>query len=216
MINNPKLLIVEGSSDKAFFKSVLKSIEIDAEIMVAYPSETGTVDGNGKGNAIKTLVLRAKLHNIEPVQTGIILDADLTTKKQGFEKTKYAVKSAIEPFFNITNETTTDGIIFHGEAGITPIGLWIMPSNSEDGNLEDWIVKNLNNTEISKHQIAKKLLDDLDDSIKEFQLHHLSKAELLTMQAWKNRPKSTCSVNQINTQNQDYKSLVTWFKKIFD
>ncbi len=80
----------------------------------------------------------------------------------------------------------TNGIVFKHNDGLADIGLWIMPSTTNDGMLEDWITTCISTAEEALFQHARQAVGALPAP--KFSTIHLSKAEVATWLAWQKKP----------------------------
>lgn len=217
MDDKKRILIVEGQGDKVFFEKLFDKIGFNIGVKIHSPKDYN-FDKDGKKRAITLLeTLIKQLIDGSISHLGIVLDADFVSDHWGFEVTFEKIKKLLKKSEYGDPEIKFSGLAFPHLNGLGSIGLWIMPDNSSEGMLEDWIKQSVQDSEKSLlgHAIdtTKKLFN------KKFKPIHNSKAEVATWMAWQKRPgcgfDQTIDDSLINLQSKNMIQLVNWIKYIY-
>lgn len=211
MITNPNILLVEGESDRSFFKELHKMLHISADVVeVVTPKDIGHFR-NGKSCLYK------KLHDLLPQindgtieHLGIVVDAD-----HSFNETLKEVSDILNP---IDYSYSSERRLFAHEDGLPDIGLWIMPNNQHNGMLEDWIKTCQHPNEKTLFQHVQQSIDTIPNGAKFKELHR-AKAEIATWLAWQKNPDHGLyyAVNPelLNTESESFQELKQWLQHLF-
>ncbi|MDQ5770288.1 DUF3226 domain-containing protein [Thiothrix subterranea] len=189
-----RVLLVEGEGDKEFIQRLICTLKLDIKIMPETPRDICNTQSDGidvlRTRALPFVLDRIRTENI--THLGIIIDADSSNDGYGFEKRRKQITDIlIARGYKIPAFTANinQGEIFPtNKEDWSPIGLWIMPTHSTDGMLEDLLLDNLNNS--SQQSLLSKadaVISDLGD-LRTFKDTHLSKARLSTLLAWQKKP----------------------------
>jgi len=118
-INNPKMLIGEGSEEVYFFRALLQHLQITNIQIEQYGGK------NNLRNFLDTLILRPGFVNVEAI--AITRDAD-DSATSAFQSVISALQHARLPEPNATHSFT---------ASQPRIGVFILPDGQQNGMLED-------------------------------------------------------------------------------
>lgn len=221
-----RILVVEGNSDRAFFKAYCDAIG-KAEIKVRTPVEAAQPERVGNGwrgvvDALPKLLMQIKAENID--QLGIVVDADYPQNEGGFAQRCQQLLTAINDAANqvgvghyCLSPTPSSGAIFQHENGLPEIGLWVMPSHQDDGMLEDFIQRLIVDpiqSDLLNH--AKQSIAVLPTVLFNRDLH-LAKATVSTWRAWQKEPSASLG-QALNNKLLDRSKAVdfeNWLRKVF-
>lgn len=211
MITNFNILLVEGESDRSFFKELHKMLHISADVVeVATPKDIGHFR-NGKSclyQKLHDLLLQLDDGTIQ--RLGIVIDAD---------NSFHATLKEISDIFNPIGYTySTEYRLFIHEDGLPDIGLWIMPNNQDNGMLEDWIKTCQHPNEQTLFEHVKNSIDTIPNGAK-FKDLHRAKAEIATWLAWQKNPEHglyyAANKELLNTESESFQELEQWLQHLF-
>jgi hypothetical protein len=137
-----RILLLEGQDDRAFFQEFLSKLNLSVEVEPETPRNfCGTVSDGV--DVIRTQALPIAWNLIEKGNIrylGIIVDADASKSGNGFFKRREQFTEKLREYgyeIPLHSEANLKGEIFTHPEEYAPIGLWIMPTHSKDGMLED-------------------------------------------------------------------------------
>ena len=113
-----------------------------------------------------------------------------------------------------------EGTFFSNPDFSNPIGVWVMPNNSDEGYLEVWIEKVMSSACTDHYEAVKNFINSFDKN--HFKDHNLTKARVYTWLATQPKPaQDSCiclnsSLNLIDTNSQFYKNFKDWLIKTFN
>lgn len=177
MANQNRILLVEGESDQSFFCEVLKILNLQVEVKVAPPRALGGSHNTKEGVFKHLPILLNQLADGTLVQLAIVVDAD-SEPNGGYQRTLDRVREIVEPFHYVLSADTVGGLIFKHDDGLADFGLWIMPDNSREGMLEDWLKQCIHPDEQALFAHAESVVNALPSP--KFKPIHRSKAEVAT------------------------------------
>lgn len=229
----PRLLIVEGATDKKLMHRLCKELGIgDLDVILPITPEELLTDediangssGNGKNGAIERLIdlitnLRDEDNALQHL--AMVVDADQHQNGHGYQRTFDDISQKLrDQGYTQDEEASTKacGLIFSHSDGLASIGVWIMPNNQEDGALESWISACINNTELPLFNHATTVVNELSTSFnRTFTGNKKAKAEVATWLAWQKSPSIGlyAAVGLLDSQSSEYKNLVTWLNYVF-
>lgn len=221
-LNNSNILLVEGESDRGFFEQICKLLQLNITIKVAIPKD---YQGNLRNTKQGVLIALQRLlndiidENAETKRLAIAIDADYKNKHGlGFEDTLNQVKTIAADYdFNL-NESKDNGLIFHHIDGNAQFGLWIMPNNQDNGELEDFIKSCIKNDEQLLFNYAIQTIEQLPE--KRFDITDTTKAEIATWLAWQKKPSHGVYIalkdSLLNQENELFKELKNWLNHIYN
>lgn len=213
------LLLVEGEADKSFFEAFCRAQGVSADIRVAPPVEMG-----GKYNS-KQGVFNFLAQSIGQLNDGtldalaIVVDADRCRDGGGVEKTVRQIQEKIRtPGYDQGPEhLSTGGLLFKHNDGLPDFGVWVMPDNTNEGMLEDWILQSVSSNEHDLLQQAQTAVENL--SCQKFKENKLSKAKVATWLAWQENPGEglyyTVSQGLLDPNSTLHSGLEKWIKTVF-
>lgn len=187
---NDKILLVEGIADEGFFSALCRVAGLGVKVTVGNPKSFGG-GGTGKGNALTLLpTLIDGMRDGSIKRLAMVIDADFdATGGLGYKETLKRVAIILrdqgyKTSLNITPQP--GGHYFKHSNGLPDFGLWIMPNNSSDGFLEDFIKDSVSATQ-------KALLKEAESAVRKLKIPlfkpiHQSKADVATWMAWQKVP----------------------------
>jgi hypothetical protein len=238
MTNPKQIIVVEGEADRQVIECLCEVIGISPEIKmftpkdltklqlaeldtgISKPADTKT----GIYNILKSLL--KQLENGDLENLAIVVDADQTgSNLGGFNETLKQIQQRLIPY-QLTD--STNGLIFTHPHGGSPIGVWIMPNNQDDGMIESWLAHCIHHHENPLFQKAKNNTPQQTEQPK-FGEHHRTKAEVATWLAWQKKPsiglysafirhqdaQKNKQLSLLNSQSTHYQNLVTWLNYVF-
>lgn len=180
------ILLVEGESDQSFFKEVCKTLGLDANVKVALPRDSGRFH-NGKAGVFNLLPdLLKQLGDAQITRLAVVVDADSAVNGGGYQRAIDKVTDIVEQHGFTLRPNPDGGILFQHGDGLADFGLWVMPNNSDEGMLEDWIKSCVHPDEHELFAHAETVVDTLPQT--KFKPIHISKAEVATWLAWQKQP----------------------------
>ncbi|MDD5394175.1 MAG: hypothetical protein PHE17_14275 [Thiothrix sp.] len=224
MKKQQRILLVEGQDDRAFFQHFLCKLELQVDIEPETPQNFCQTESDGV-DVLRTQALPTAWERItagEVTHLAIIIDADSQKQGYGFAKRREQITNVLRDYgYNIPpfSDVTLTGEIFRHPEEFTPIGLWIMPTHSTDGMLEDLLLENLGNP------TQQSLLDKADEAItglgdlRTFKDTHISKARLSTLLAWQKKPGTSAGkayqAGVFATDSAALTAFTQWLEAVF-
>ncbi len=105
------------------------------------------------------------------------------------------------------------------------IGIWLMPNNTSEGTIEDFLLELIDKNDNELYKQAKNAIDELTklehliEKENRFKPAHKQKALLNTYLSWKNKPANpygkSIKENIINAQSSYAQTFIAWIKAIF-
>ena len=232
-----KILLVEGEADKCFFEEICKRKELNLNntVLVAPPrdldksEDTKTKTKNTKNGAINFLRdnLLSQLDDGHITHIAVVVDADYG-ENEGYANTLKRLNDVLSPSGFLLDDdqlSTSSGLLFNHTDGFAPLGVWIMPDNSSNGMLEDWIISCIHEDEQKLFQEAQKAVSNLGEQLgftKFDKSLHTSKAEIATWLAWQKQPGhglyyvADTKNNLLDNNYALFKDLEGWLIKVFN
>jgi len=213
------ILLVEGESDRSFFKEVCKTLGLHPSVTVALPKD---VDGswNGKEGVFNILpIWLSQLVDADATLThlAVVVDADSVANGGGYQRAIDKVTKIVEPYGFTLASTPDEGILFQHGDGLADFGLWVMPNNSDEGMLEDWIKSCVHPDEHELFAHAETVVATLPQT--KFRPIHISKAEVATWLAWQKQPGHglyrAVEDQLIDVNSALFKELCVWLTHIY-
>lgn len=231
------ILLVEGSSDRVFFKHFIKNNPALAHVQIYAPKDLeGTGDGfEGVVGILQTQVQRLAAGG----KLGIVVDADHESTGKGFHRRR---KTIIDEIKEVENNGYTlptafsaealQGELFEHQDGLPPIGLWVMPDHFQsEGMFENFLLETISPStprELLKETIETTLTnvqnnEDLTD-IRFKEIHHHKKI-FDTWLNWQKKPNrlkklgtmTECALedNWLDPNHQNFTALTNWLGRVF-
>lgn len=234
--NRTHILLVESETDRGFMEQVCKKANLETypkfetaeeyetpeKIKIGKPKDFDKSAWNSKQGVLN--LLRDFLPDLidRTIQKlAIIIDADYdTTNGLGFQGVLNQIETKAKEFDFEIAEQSNVGIIFkHQDNESIEFGVWIMPNNQHNGELEDF-VKSCIQTEQPEQCLflhAQKTLKILPQI--KFAATDIAKAEIATWLAWQEKPGHglyySLYANLLNEDYPDFKNIVQWLQRVF-
>lgn len=217
-----KHLIVEGLGDKVFFEKYCQYYSYNVDVNVLTPEDINpqyyTTKNGVISSSLDDLISQITLGIIKNL--GIVIDADYIKDKSGIEKTKESLTQKLAPHGYMLVETD-EGIIAKHNDGLIDIGIWIMPNNDEDGNIENWIAELISESETPLYEKAKLSVSELaEEGLQKFKPSRVQKAQIATWFAWQKSPGHGLdfffNAPLIDMNHIKYTNFCTWFRRTFE
>lgn len=204
-------LVVEGIDDKHVIWAYCEKYKLKETFKI--------VDTKGYDNLRDGLDERIKSGVYDYL--GIVIDADTDIKSRW-----QSISDVLKEFGYLPPKVPTEeGTIIENphDKSFYPlkIGVWIMPNNTIEGMLEDFLMIDLEKE--SLFHIAKESVEKVSKTIEttqRFKDSHYSKALIHTYLAWKEPPArplgQAVSANFFKEDSTDLQSFINWLKNLFD
>ncbi len=207
--NSPYRLFVEGKDDLHTIVHLLKKHDYDWDN--SQDTQPLIVDCGGIDPLLKDLPVAVKGHYS---RVGVVLDADNSSASRWDQLKKSLSKIDIV----VPDSPNKGGTIFTGVRETQSIGAWLMPDNSADGELEDFIKTLVPKDDVlwPEAQSAVIKVRGIDDRANG---QKLSKAQIHTWLAWQKEPDIQFGVaisqKVLTSDGPLAESFVKWFKSCF-
>ena len=216
-----RVLLVEGNADKLFFKEICAVLGVSAEIHVAVPKDYSG-SHNSKQAVIQTIhVLIKQLADGSLKQIAAIVDADYKESNGlGCGGTLDQITALTKNYgFNQRHRVGQGGgFLFEHNDGFSPLGVWIMPNNMDDGMKEDWAIASASADEQAALKYAGTVLHAVPGGIK-YKSNHHQKAVAAVWMAWQANPgqglHQAVKNGLIDMSKPAARNLEAWLKKTF-
>lgn len=214
-----RILLVEGDADKRFFKEICKTLELHASVEVAPPKDVGGSQNNKEGVFNHLSYLLNQLGDAEITRLAVVVDADSVANGGGYPRAIERVENIVKQYgFTLAPNHPVAGVIFQHDDGLADFGLWVMPNNSKEGMLEDWIKSCVHSNEHKLFTHAQEVVDTLPQP--KFKPIHRSKAEVATWLAWQKQPGHglyrIVEDNLIDLNSDMFQELRDWLNHIYE
>ncbi len=229
-VNHSHILLVESETDRGFLEQICK-LELN-ELPKIKPQEVKVCPPKdyqqdyeewlynrkqGVLNLLEDLLPELTNQDAATKKLAAIVDADYGNNKiNGFEETLNQVKEKAAKFNFYLAENDNNGLIFKHQEEDAKFGLWIMPNNQANGELEDFIKFCIQENEaLFRH--AVQIVENLPE--KKFNPTDKTKAEVATWLAWQKPPGHgvywTVYDGLLNTDYALFQELQNWLKQVF-
>lgn len=222
-MNQHTLLCVEGKNDALAIQSLLQRHSIFLNIRWKN-------DDSGEINIAESVEKLLESMHVQIVQRrsqpiGFIVDADLDPANPGqsWRNRWKSIRDRLNQIgFSCPEDPVPSGTILRGsiDGGIPAVvGIWLMPNNSSDGMLEDFL-RGLINENDALISLAHTATDQAIRVDRRFPEVHRTKAVIHTWLAWQKKPGQAFGT-AIQTQKsfqhdtQLANAFVTWFRELF-
>ncbi|MEI6068024.1 MAG: DUF3226 domain-containing protein [Methylococcaceae bacterium] len=217
MANQDRVLLVEGETDQGFLIEVLKALNLQVDVKVAPPKELGGTYNSKQGVFNYLPNLLKQLADGSLINLAVVIDAD-TAPDGGYQRTYDLVNAIVEPIGYSLKADSISGLIFEHNDGLADFGLWIMPDNTQEGMLEDWLKECIHHNEQALFVHAQSVVEELPKPQK-FKSIHRSKAEVATWLAWQKQPGHglyrAVTDQLLDSKKPLYSQMTTWLKHIY-
>ena len=212
-----RILLVEGESDRSFFKEVCKTLGLHPSVKVAPPKDVGG-SYNTKEGVFNHLPTQLKqLGDASIKRLAVVVDADSEDNGGGYKHVIDRVVKIVTSYGFTMASNPVGGVLFQHDDGLADFGLWVMPNNCDDGMLEDWIKRCIHSDEHKLYAHAETVVDTLPQT--KFKAIHISKAEVATWLAWQKQPGHglyrAVEDQLIDTNSALFKELSIWLTHIY-
>lgn len=219
-MSHSKILLVEGEADRGFYEALSARLLIKLdEVRICTPTSVGKKNSKqGVWHALPTYLQQLADGSIE--RLAVVVDADShATGGLGFSRTLTQLTGVLNPFNFLHDAGASPGLIFNNSDGLNPFGAWIMPNNSGDGMLEDWVKSCIDPAESALIGHAQTSIGTIPGGPK-FKPVHQSKAEVATWLAWQTKPehglyKAAEESGLLNAKAQAFVDFHSWLSRIF-
>lgn len=218
MANDKNILMVEGEADRSFFEELCNKNGLNSILTVAPPKSLGGTHNTKQGVLQLLPTYLNQLADGQRERLGIVIDADQAVHGSGYLKTLQSVSDILQEFdFSAVPSQIGGGLTFKHNDGLADFGLWIMPNNSDEGILENWINQCIHPDQASLFSHATTTVAALPDPL--FKPIRKPKAEIATWLAWQDKPGEglyyCIQGGLLNTSAPLHTGLVDWLKGIF-
>ncbi len=207
------VILYEGSDEKHVLYHLINMIfNMDVFDFIDYPDDD---EIKGYSQLLEKLPVHIKGSEKKPI--GVIIDANTSLSARWESIRNILIKAN---YSNIPAAPDSDGTIIVDESPKLPdIGIWIMPDNSSEGMLENFI-RQLIPEKDGLISIADQSVQNLIDTEKNlFKIVHKSKAEIHTWLAWQKEPGTpmgqAITKQYLDTNKELAKKFIGWFDNLF-
>ena len=147
----------------------------------------------------------------------LFVDADSAVNGGGCQRAIDKVTETVKPYGFTLASNPVGGVLFQNDDGLADFGLWVMPNNSDEGMLEDWIKSCIHPDEHELFAHAETVVDTLPQT--KFKPIHISKAEVATWLAWQKQPGHgiyrAVEDQLIDTNSALFNELCVWLNHVY-
>ena len=216
--NSPFKLFVEGKDDLA----VVTHVVARHDPLLAYhviehenPDENPENRYHGIERIVKKLQVRLKIADFRAL--GIMVDADYSESGAGFRKRWDAFRRILSAAgYEPPDGPSTAGLVLEKDG--RHAGVWIMPNNTDDGMLENFI-GSLISSEDTLWPRATHCVDSIPLADRKFAEIHRQKALAHTWLAWQKDPGKPFGVaiqkKYLDATSAPAKALYDWLGRLF-
>ena len=190
-----RILLVEGVQDREFFVALLGQCYLrEVDVLPPKAALPDLALGGGWTNVLKALPILLDQMKQEdgPERMGVVIDADYAGHPDsggGFPRRYAEVADILSNHgYRKAENSLVRGTVFEHLDGLPPVGLWVMPDNSGDGMLEDFLSRAVTHPaqglllEHGRQAIANLPVTLFNPTL------HKSKALISTWRAWQKKP----------------------------
>ena len=199
----PRRLLVEGKDDYYVIRKLLK----DRSLPVSFHIEPK----HGFGNLSESLY--AEVNTAKRLALGIVADAN-DDPQERWQKLRKQLSAA---GCDVPAELPPEGAVFAGPME-RRVGVWLMPDNSQPGELEDLVAAMIPPTDPIWPR-AREYVTDIPKSHRPFKPAKLLRAQVHAWLATRSRPRpmgSAIAAQDLRTNVPQANSLIQWLVKMFD
>ena len=197
--DSPFVLFVEGQDDEHVLLQICESAGLAGKFEIR--------NKDGYSNVVKALTVELKNEHRRAV--GFVLDADMRAMDRWAEIRKALVDRAVP------ERPDPQGTIVTGNPRL---GLWLMPDNGSNGELEDFVAGMVRENDAG-WPYAKAYLDRLPQTEREHVEKKRMKATLHVWLANKKRPGrmgAAIGAGHLDVKAAPAVRLVSWLRRLFD
>lgn len=211
-------VLVEGEADRSFFEMICKKLKFRTSVKIKVPKNFGLLK-NSKEGVFNTFphMLNVLKSEDEDNRLAAIVDADYGNNN-GYNHAIETVTKIVAPYGFTLKPDPIAGVLFEHDDGLADFGLWVMPNNSNEGMLEDWIKSCVHPDEHELFTHAQEVVDTLPQT--KFQHIHISKAEVATWLAWQKKPGHglyrIVEDELIDANSTPHRELSAWLNHIYN
>ncbi|MCK5536764.1 MAG: hypothetical protein KAI79_08045 [Bacteroidales bacterium] len=177
------------------------------------------------GELVKMIV--PLLKSEESIHTlAFILDADKNKGKNNDINIKSRLQQIAHKFQKYPNynekfnKMNPDGLIIPKEEELPKIGLWLMPNNTEQGMLEDFLMEMVDFPNKCIKFAEDCVACAVDENCTSFKKPHFSKAVIHTYLSWQDEPGDALALSikqeKLNVNSPIAKKFLNWLIKVFE
>lgn len=200
-VYNDVLLLVEGEDDKHFVHHLLNKRQLDFSMKIE--------SADGVYKLLNRLRTEAQPDSRKVL--GIIVDAD-----DDFNNRWKEIIDALSKYGVSTPETPTrSGTIIPSKNKLPKIGIWIMPDNESNGELEDFVFKMISKND-KVIPLAQKYISDITENHQKF-AHKRTKAELFAWLANTKKPGrigASIGADNFDIHSSNSNEFVKWLQQL--
>lgn len=207
----PYKLLVEGNEDKWTVIALRETQHL--------PENFDVIDCHCVEEAKKALQLRLKSTN-DTKKIGIIIDADTNPQDRWNSLRNILIRSGKYNANDIPPTAPENGFILEPQIkeDIT-IGVWIMPNNTAQGMLEDFVYAMAPFDDPLLTKVDETLTEIETEKIAKYKEVHKAKARLRTWLAWQEEPGVAINIaikkNLLSADVPNCRNFITWLKDLF-
>jgi hypothetical protein len=209
-----KFLLAEGIRDANFLEALCRKFGIK-NVTVKPPSTLGA-QGDGWGNTIRLAeTLARQMVDGQVGRLAITTDADHTDfNDRGYKQVSSGYREMLRTLgYARPPIQIGTGAVYAHDDGLPSIGVWIMPNNTSDGMIEDFILNAVAAESAAWLEKARQTVASLDRPLFDRQRHD-SKAIVSTWLAWQRMPGkqivSTVGDGLIDLETTQIQNLRQW------
>lgn len=114
-------------------------------------------------------------------------------------------------------DLNSKGVIIDGKGGVPAVGIWLMPDNGSTGELEDFVIKMIKESD-PVWPLAQSYVDNIPDDDRKFSSAKSDKAKLYAWLATRKKPNrmgAAIGAGDLVTETQLNSLFMDWLSKLF-
>ncbi|MDE0268980.1 MAG: hypothetical protein OXI96_08100 [Acidimicrobiaceae bacterium] len=193
-----RVLLVEGRDDERVIRELCEHAGFSCDFSI--------IDKNGKDRLLRSI--RNEVEVSGRTALGVVLDAnnDIAARWQAVRNQLSRADTAVQPDLDPTGSVIQ---------GMPRVGVWIMPDNQNEGQLEDFVA-----AMIPQNDVVWPLAQDYIKSIPDpHRPSPLIKAQVHAWLAARPRPRhmgTAIQAGDFDTQASLAESFINWMKRLFE
>jgi hypothetical protein len=202
-------LLVEGNNDQHVIWALCESNKLDNNFDV--------IDCGNVENVFKQLKIRLKLSDNNS-RIGIVVDAD-TDMNARWDQFVDVLRSTQK--YDVDHLLLTEeGLTAEPSDNLYPkVGAWIMPNNSLNGMLEDFVATLAPPDDVLMKKAEETLMSLEKEKIQKYKDVHRAKAKIHTFLAWQKEPGKpmgqAITAKILDANSGTANKFVSWLKEMF-